>query len=147
VIGLCIGALAFTASAAATAPARQPAAFAEPTAVSAACRADERRGAACTLVQTFFRAVMTRRYAKACSLLGEKLRTATGGGACPRFIAWGVPEPMPWSIVGAVPLTSGVAVLVDLGQSELDRLRMRRHRAYVDLEAGRLKILDTRIVR
>ena len=128
-------------------PARSVSPYVNPSTVSSACRKDARRKAACKLVVTFFRAVHTGRYAAACSLLGEQLRTETGGTSCPAFIAMGLSEPMPWGVLGARLAGPDVAVLVSLGQSELDHIRMRHHLADVGLEAGRLRILDTRIVR
>jgi hypothetical protein len=138
-------ALAATSSAS-TPPNRAASPFVEPSSVSPACGRDAHRHAACGVIATFFRAVNSGRFGTACSLLGAQLKTETYGLTCERFIEVGVPEPMPWGILGAAASGSGVVVLVALGQSELDHIRMRRHRALVDVEGGRLRILRTQIV-
>ena len=127
-------------------PARTVAAYLTPSTLSSDCQLDARRHAACRTVGSFFRAVNSRRFESACSLLGERLRSDTYGFTCPRFLALGSPEPMPWGILGARPAGAGVSVLVTLGQSELGRTRMRKHRALVALEDGHARILATRLV-
>jgi hypothetical protein len=143
-------AYAFAASAVAgisqTNPARAATKYLAPSTVSPACRSDARRRSACRVIREFFRAVNAREFASACTLLGERLRSETYGMPCERFLALAVPEPMRWGILGARRASSGVSVLVALGQSELDHIRMRRHLAYVDYEGGALRILDTRLV-
>ncbi|HEY4621742.1 MAG TPA: hypothetical protein VIG93_08580 [Gaiellaceae bacterium] len=128
-------------------PARSVSKYLTPSTVSAACRSDARRRSACALISRFFRAMNSGEFASACSLLGEVLRSETYGMSCPRFLALGLPEPMPWGIAGARRTGSGVAVVVTLGQSELDHIRMRRHLALVGPEHGTLRILETRLVQ
>jgi hypothetical protein len=118
-----------------------------PRTVSSECRTDVSRLAACAVIRRFFRALNSRRFETACALLGERLRGENRGLGCPRFLSAGYPEQMPWGIVGARHAGSGVAVLVALGQSELGHVRMRLHRAHVDSERGRLRILETHLVR
>jgi hypothetical protein len=117
-----------------------------PSTVSRTCRNDASRLAACGIVTRFFRALNSSRFETACTLLGERLRDESRGLGCPRFLSTIYPEPMPWGILGARLSGSGIAVLVALGQSELDHIRMRHHLARVDLERGRLRILETRLV-
>jgi hypothetical protein len=141
--------LAFIASAASAAPppTRRVASYLTPVTVSSECRSDTARRAACDVVTRFFHELNSGRFASACAVLGERLRDDNRGLGCPRFLSAGYPERMPWGIVRAQHAGSGVAVLVTLGQSELGHIRMRRHRAYVDVEGGRLQILETRLVR
>jgi hypothetical protein len=117
-----------------------------PTTVSRQCHDGGRRETACRVVESFFRDLGARRYGAACSHLGDRLRRENRGLGCPRFLAVGFPDPMPWGILGAERAGYGVWVLVTLGQSELGRVRMRHHRAYVAVEDGRPRILDTLIV-
>jgi hypothetical protein len=134
-------------SASATPPTRAGSALVEPAIVSPGCQKDARRRAACGIIESFFRALNSGRFTTACTLLGVRLRGENRGLGCPRFLSAGYPEPMPWGILGARRAGSGVSVLVMLGQSELDHIRMRHHRAYVDVERGRMRILETRVVR
>lgn len=127
-------------------PARAASPFVEPSSVSPACRRDASRRAACWVISTFFRAVNSGEYATACSLLGERLRTDTHGMTCPRFMAAGAPEPVPWGILEARLSPPQVVIRVLLGQRELDHVRLRHHLAYVGLEGGKRKILETRLV-
>jgi hypothetical protein len=150
---LIIVALATSAAVAASAsahvekaPARTVAAYLTPSTLSTDCRLDARRRAACRTVGGFFRAVNSRQFESACSLLGERLRSDTYGFTCPRFLALGSPEAMPWGILGARRAGAGVSILVTLGQSELGRTRLRQHRAFVALENGHTRILATRLV-
>ena len=128
-----------------TAPA--PSRFLDPVSVSSACTADPRRWAACGVVEGFFRAVNSRHFVRACSHLGSRLREDTYGLSCPRFLAAATPEAVPWGILGAKTTGRVVVVRVELGQSELDRFRMRHHRAYVGVENGGLRIMATQLVR
>lgn len=102
------------------------------------------RDAARRLVRSFFQAVNSRAFVRACSLLGEDLRNETGGSDCPRFLAFGAPEPRGFRILGARAAASRVAVYVILDFPELDHVRRLRWVAYVGLEGGRPKILETR---
>jgi hypothetical protein len=117
-----------------------------PSVVSQACHSDKQRDATCHVIERFFRAMNSRRFTVACSLLGTELRSVTYGYACPEFLRVGMPEPMPWGILDARRIGARVAVLVTLGQSELDHIRMRRHRAVVGVEHGALRILETKLV-
>jgi hypothetical protein len=121
--------------------------FLEPTSMSAACASDTRSRAACRVVGDFFRAVNTRRYAAACSLLGAQLRADTHGLPCARFLEAGTPRAVPWGILGARTTGPFAVLLVEVGQSELGNYRMRRHRAFVALDGGALRIVRTEIVR
>lgn len=150
---VCVGALLVApapaqvpASPPASQPVRTPARFLDPVSMSTACTAGARRRAACAIVAGFFRAVNTRHFVEACSHLGSQLHEETYGLPCPRFLAAGTPEGVPWGIVDAKSSGRGVSVLVELGQPELDRWRMRHHRAYVGFENGVLKILATKLV-
>jgi hypothetical protein len=128
-------------------PARSASKYLTPSTVSAACRSDAPRRSACQLIRRFFRAMNSREFASACTLLGERLRSETYGMPCARFLALGMPEPMPWGILGARRTGCGVSVVVALGQSELDHIRMRRHLALVGPEHGKLRIVETRLVQ
>ena len=111
-----------------------------------ACRSDVNRREACHVVERFFRAMNARRFGVACSLLGSELRGVTYGYTCTKFLRLGMPTPMPWGILGVRRTGANVSVLVTLGQSELDHIRMRRHLAVIGMESGRLRILDTKLV-
>jgi hypothetical protein len=127
-------------------PRGSAATYLAPSIVSPECRRDAGRVAACGVITRFFRALNSRRFEAACALLGARLRDENRGLGCPLFLSV-YPEPMPWGILGARRSSAGAVVLVALGQSELDRIRMRHHRALVDYERGRLRILETRFVR
>ena len=118
-----------------------------PSTVSSRCRSDASRLAACGVIIRFFRALNSSLFKTACTLLGERLRDENCGLGCPRFLSAGYPEPMPWGILGVRRGGSGIAVLVALGQSELGHIRTRLHYARVDFESGRLRILETWLVR
>jgi len=143
-------AIAVVVAAAATAHgARSPQAtpsFMTPSTVSPTCGSSARVGAACSVVKRFFRAVNSRAFGTACSLLGRRLRADTHGLACTDFLRMGVPEAVPWGILVARRSGSGVSILVTVGQSELGVWRMRRHRALVGVEEGALRILRTQLV-
>lgn len=140
-------ALAITStSSARTPPSRTSSRYVEPSTVSSACGRDAPRQAACEVVQHFFRAVNSRRFTGACELLGTMLRSDTMGLTCQQFVEVGVPEPVPWGILGARRTGRGVVVSISLGQSELDHIRIRHHRAFVGLEDGHLRILWTKLV-
>jgi hypothetical protein len=66
--------------------------------------------------------------------------------SCEQFVEAGAPEPLPWGILDARATTHGVVVGVSLGQSELGHFRMRRHRAFVAVQQGHLRILATKLV-
>jgi hypothetical protein len=117
-----------------------------PTTVSSDCSRGRRQSSACRVVSEFFRAMNSQRYTDACALLGERLRSETHGMPCRRFLALGMPEAMPWGILEAHSAGRGVSVLVALGVSELDHVRMLRHRAFVAPEGRTLRILTTRVV-
>ena len=136
-----------TAGVARSSPTGAASKYLVPTTVSRACQRDTQRRSACELIRRFFRAMNSREFANACTLLGKRLRSETYGMTCRRFLALGMPEAMPWGILGAQRAGTGASILVTLGQSELDHVRMRHHRAYVDVEGGRLRILDTQLVR
>jgi hypothetical protein len=119
--------------------------FLAPTTMSHACGSGARY-AACGVVARFFQSVNSREYTAACGLLGARLRSESYGMTCERFIRAGSPEPMPWGIVDARATGHGVVVQVTLGQTELDHIRMRHHRAFVGVERGQLRILSTRLV-
>jgi hypothetical protein len=121
--------------------------FLEPTSMTEACANDTRSRSACHVVGDFFRALNTSRYRVACSLLGARLRADTHGLSCPRFLEAGTPQAVPWGILGARTSGPFAVLLVEVGQSELGRYRMRRHRAFVGLERGALKIVRTEIAR
>ena len=151
-----LGALAFVAAAlladsglastSAPAPARTSTTYMTPVASSRSCSAGAPQRASCQVVTEFFHAMNSRRFGKACMLLGEQLRSDTHGLSCTRFLALGMPEAMPWGILEAHETGRGVSLLVTLGISELDRVRMLHHRAYVAPENGRLRIVATRVV-
>lgn len=138
---------AFSSAWGAPGPARgTSAAFMEPTTLSPNCGSGARTGAACNVIQRFFRDVNSGSYAAACDLLGAKLRAESHGMSCEQFVEAGAPEPLPWGILDARATTHGVVVGVSLGQSELGHFRMRRHRAFVAVQQGRLRILATKLV-
>lgn len=145
-IGFTLVVISATAAAGAHGPSRATTSYLTPSTVSPACQRTARQRAACTLVRSFFHAANGRRFGAACSMLGQELRAETYGMTCPDFLAAGVPEAMPWGIVGARTVGSAVVVVVTLGQSELDHIRMRTHRAFVGVESGRLQITRTQIV-
>jgi hypothetical protein len=91
----------------------------------------------------FFRAIQHGHFARACALLGERLRAETGGADCPRVIAVGAPQPLRWTILRSSATRRSVEVLVRLDQPELGRLRLRVWAASIGFEAGELKILRT----
>ena len=124
-----------------TATARPPA-LAEPAAVSSACRDDARRHAACALVIDFFRSVNTRRYERACALLGAELRAETGGAACPTVLA--ADEGRRYAVRGVRLLATGTGVLVSIWFPELGHFRELPWLAVVAPERGKLLIVETR---
>jgi len=128
-------------------PSRATAKYLAPSTFSPECRRGASRTAACGVIVRFFRALNSGQFGSACALLGEQLRDQNRGLGCPRFLSVGYPEPMPWGILGARRSGSGAVVLITLGQSELDHIRMRRHLAYVAFEGGRLRILETKLLR
>jgi hypothetical protein len=127
-------------------PAFARAAYLTPLTYSEDCERDARRKSACGVVHSFFRAVNSRRFATACALLGRRLSSESTGVTCPAFLDAAVPEPVPWGIRGAKRSGSRVFVLVTLG-TELERWHMRKHRLFVGVERGRLRILATKLVR
>ena len=98
------------------------------------------------LVTRYFDALDSGRFKAACSLLGDELRGESGGSNCESFLAFGMPDPLVWKILGSVPARGGFGVRLRLGQNELDRVRMRTWLAIVRLEAGAPKIVETRLL-
>jgi hypothetical protein len=120
--------------------------FMKPSTISPTCTSSRRAEVACAVVARFFRAVNSRAFVTACSLLGRRLRADTYGLACTEFLRLGVPEPVPWGILAARRSGSATTILVTVGQSELGAWRMRRHRAFVGIEGGAPRILRTQLV-
>jgi hypothetical protein len=141
-----VAALAGTAAADTVRSPQAAPSYMTPTTVSASCGKNADVGSACRVIARFFRAVNSGAFDVACSLLGRRLREDTRGLHCVDFLRAGVPEAVPWGILGARRSETAVSVLVTVGQSELDAWRMRRHRAQVGLERGVLRILATRLV-
>ncbi len=75
-------------------------------------------------------------------MLGRTLRGRTGGARCASILATN--RGTPFTIVGAHAMPSGTVVTAKVGMHELDHYRMLTWRVLVGLEAGALKILDTR---
>ena len=115
-----------------------------PPTVSTACQQDAARHIACGLVIDFFRSVNTRKYKRACSLLGASLLRETGGPGCPAFVAVGGARR--YAIRGARSLRRGTGVLVSVWFQELDHFRELRWLAVVAPEAGELRLVETRRV-
>jgi hypothetical protein len=151
VIVVLVGAAAAFPGAGPAAATESPAALAasgqlEPVRRSASCDTDVRRRSACRLVHTFFRAVNTRHFGRACALLGRRLSSDTYGVSCAASLDGQVAAPVPWGILEARVNRAGINVLVEVGQLGLERIWMRTHRLYVAREEGRLRILETRLV-
>ena len=125
-----------------SAEAKAPA-LAEPLAVAPACRRPAAPpSAACRIVIDFFRAVNTRRYGHACSLLGTALLLRTGGPSCPGLLA--ADGARRYSIRSTRAVQNGTGIVVSVWFRELDHYRELRWLAVVAPEAGRLRIIDTR---
>lgn len=100
------------------------------------------------VVRFFFEALETRRYAKACSLLGPQLRAESHGMTCRRFLAFGAVGPLVWKITGVRRTSLGTGVVVRRGLGELGRVRMLTWLAIVaPNRRGVLKIVATQLVR
>jgi hypothetical protein len=134
--------LATAALACTSAAAEEPPAG--PVSVSVQCRIDTARRTGCDLVVSFFRSVNTRRYARACSLLGKTLREKTGGERCPAIIA--ADGPQRYAIRGARIVQSRVGVVVSIWLPEFDHFRELRWLAIIAPERGQLRIIETRPV-
>lgn len=102
--------------------------------------------AARALVVRYFHALESNRFREACSLLGSSLRLESGGTACPSFLKRGMPDPLRWRIFDSRQLAYGIGVRLELGQNELDHVRMRTWLAIVRLETGGPRIVETRLV-
>ena len=135
--------LAIAAIAAGSAAAK-PQSVSRPTAVSTACQQDAARHIACGLVIDFFRSVNTRKYKRACALLGTTLLRETGGPDCPQVLAWN--SGTRYAIRSTRSLQTGTGVLVSVWLHELDHFRELRWLAVVAPEAGTLRLVETRRV-
>ena len=146
-LAICAAAiLAAAAPAGAADPWSDTASYLEPLITSPECTSDARRRSACRLVGRFFRAVNSREFGAACALLGRRLRSDWQGVSCEASLDGLIFTPRPWAILGARIAKNGVSVLLSVGQPELERFWMRKHRVYVAREEGRLRILQTRVV-
>jgi hypothetical protein len=132
VAGLIAAVSATTASATLRTPAQLP----------PSCMRDSVRAAACQLIVEFFGAVNGGRYARACSLLGERLLRETGGSNCPKWLASS--GQTRFQVLRARTAPVGVQVLVKVELPELDHVRMLNWGALVGPEDGWLRILETR---
>jgi hypothetical protein len=137
---ICSVVLAVAALAAGSAAAKPPS-LSGPTALSTACREDAARRIACGLVNDFFRSVNTRKYKRACSLLGAALVWQMGGPDCPALLA--ANGARRYAIRDARSLRSGTGVLVSVWFPELDHFRELRWLAVVALEAGKPRLVET----
>jgi len=115
-----------------------------PVSVSVQCGIDTARRTGCDLVISFFQSVNTRRYARACSLLGDELREKTGGERCPAIIA--ADGPQRYAIRGARIVESRVGIVVSIWLPEFDHFRELRWLAIIAPERGQLRIIETRPV-
>jgi len=97
-------------------------------------------------VTAYFHALEQRRFQKACWLLGNELLAESGGANCPRFLRFGMPDPLVWHILGSRPKARSVGIVVRLGQNELDHVRMRTWLAVVRVEGGVPRIVATRLL-
>jgi hypothetical protein len=97
-------------------------------------------------VIAYFHALEAGRFQKACWLLGNEFLAESGGWKCPGLLRNGMPDPLRWRILGSRLLRRGVGIVVQLGQNELDHVRMRTWLAVVKLEWRSLRIVETRLL-
>ena len=107
------------------------------------CLSNAGRTSACQLIVSYFEAINEGHFRKACALLGQKLRSETGGSNCPSVLS--MSKGTPFEIVRARTLPSGVAVSLRVGLHEIDHYRMLSWIASVGRESGQLRILDTKL--
>jgi hypothetical protein len=101
------------------------------------------RTSACRLIVEYFGAVNTGHTRKACSLLGRALWLQTGGRTCPQVLS--MSRGTPFELLDTRTTPKGVAILLKVGLHELDHYRMLSWTALVGREAGKLRILETRL--
>jgi hypothetical protein len=99
---------------------------------------------ACQLIARYFDVLNRGNAAAACSLLGSRLLSETGGSSCPSVLA--PYRGTPFEIINARTDRTTVLVRVRVGLHELDHWRLLNWTAVVGTESGTLKILDTRRV-
>lgn len=101
------------------------------------------RASACQLIVDFFGAVNAGHTHKACSLLGRALWLEAGGRICPQVLS--MSRGTPFELLDTQDRPEGVAILLKVGLRELDHYRMLSWTALVGREAGKLRILETRL--
>jgi hypothetical protein len=106
------------------------------------CRETVGRLGACALVSDFFLKLRRGAWREACSMLGKRLRAATGGPRCDSWVALGAPE-RPIRLLGAASAGSRVRVSLLVPLRELDHFRTLSWTALIGRERGRLRILAT----